>query len=193
MRRRKAVVLVLASALVLVAGAGSAETLGQTPTTSNEATQQPCEEPGSFDVAAAKGQQAPSEDVQDRAVPRTKVPGGAAPQTKGVVVEGNRLRALPGFVLESGPNNQVAVRRAGGLGATTFQCSCSGNGTCTSHVGPDTALCYKDTGDTCNSACQFITTTKGFGGGGYIGRDAGPETTPPKTRRPKAPPTGEVK
>lgn len=71
--------MVCASALVSVVGLASAETLDKTSRTSNEAAQQSCAEQGSFMVAAAEGEQAPSGEVQERAVPRPPMPGAAMP------------------------------------------------------------------------------------------------------------------
>ena len=151
MRRVNSVVVVFASALVLVAGLGSAETLNLTSMTSNEAAQQPCEEQGSFVVAE---------------VPRTGVPGGAVAPTQGRVVQGSRVQALPGFVLQPAPNNSVSIKpTGGGLGVTNITCHCSiGNGTCTVVTHPTISTCDKGTGDTCSGSCAFVTISTGLRG-----------------------------
>jgi hypothetical protein len=115
----------------------------------------------------------PSGNVQERTVPRMGPgrPGGSAPQkAEGVVMKGNRLEALPGYVLQKGPNNQVMARRAGGgpgggLGATTLACGCdTQDGTCTLLVQGGIATCDNTSGATCKGSCQFTTIITGIGG-----------------------------
>jgi hypothetical protein len=90
-------------------------------------------------------------------------PRDPAPQSReGVVIQGNQLRAQPGYILQAGPNNQVTARKAGGgpggLGASA-SCGCdAGQGTCTLTVTGGTATCWKDSGNTCNGYCNFTTT-----------------------------------
>ena len=44
-------------------------------------------------------------EVQERAVP---------PNIEGAIMQGNQLKAAPGYVLEKGANNQLTVRRKAG-------------------------------------------------------------------------------
>ena len=103
------------------------------------------------------------------AVPRKSAPVTKAPQLEGAVIEGNRIRALPGYVLEPGPNNQLMVRkRAGGSSGPGAipGCGCVGGtgGTCTvSTDGKDSGSCYKRSGDTCTGECKFTVSTPGGG------------------------------
>lgn len=121
----------------------------------------------------------PDQGVQDRAVPRMKIPNEQFEQMQppprirqGFVRQGNNIVAQPGYVLEPGPNNQVTVRMANGDGSAgggqgaTHQCSCVHNDvavkfeTCTTTVIGTKATCQKGTGD-CQDTCQWISTTTG--------------------------------
>jgi hypothetical protein len=87
MRRINSVGVVLASALFLVAGFGSAAPLEQVSPPSNEvAVQQPGAEPGASVVAAAEGEQAPSGGVEERGGPKIR---------EGLGVPGPPRKALP--------------------------------------------------------------------------------------------------
>ena len=157
MRRINAVVIGFASVFVMVAGSGRAD-MG---------AQQACADQSSFVVAAAEKEQAPSGEVQERAVPRTGAPGSLAPKMEGLIMEGNQVKAMPGYVLEKGPNNQVTARRAGGgsggLGITTVMCVCKSielGGTCTTDVIGGEAKCYKGSGN-CSGTCAWRIITTG--------------------------------
>ena len=139
-----------------------------------------CSDESMVQVAAADGGTSspgetapPSGDVQERAVPRTGpgIPGKPPTQQKGgTVLKGKRVEALPGYVLQQGPNNQVTARRAGGgpgggLGATTMSCGCdTQDGTCTLMVQGGVATCDNTSGATCKGTCQFTTIITGAGG-----------------------------
>ena len=105
-------------------------------------------------------------EIQERKVPRMKRSGkatGVAPKTKGVMVQGNRLNAMPGYVLEKGQNNQVSAKRArGGGSAGTATCGCEGGtGECEISAQEGTAICSRSPGTPCNGTCAWdlgITT-----------------------------------
>jgi hypothetical protein len=78
MRQANFAVVVVTSALLSIAGLASAEMVNQASMTSTEAAPQMCADQSSFVVAAAEKEQAPVEkeqapsgDVQERAIPRT--------------------------------------------------------------------------------------------------------------------------
>ena len=157
MRRINSAVIGFASVFVMVAGSSRAE-MG---------VQQACADQSSFVVAAAEKEQAPSGGVEERAVPRTAPEGpgkSVPPKLEGAVIQGKQLKALPGFVLQKGPKNQVMARRgAGGLFATNVTCECMGEGTCRLIVTSGAAFCDKGTEGTCNGGCEFVTTTTAHG------------------------------
>ena len=157
MRRINAAVIGFASVFVMVAGSGRAE-MG---------AQQACADQSSFVVAAAEKEQAPSGGVEERAVPRTGPGKSVPPKLEGTVIQGKELKALPGFVLQKGPKNQVMARRAGGgpggLFATNVTCECMGEGTCRLIVTSSSAFCEKGAEGTCNGGCEFVTTTTAHG------------------------------
>jgi hypothetical protein len=129
----------------------------------------------------------PDQEIQDRAVPRMGIPNAQfeqvqplqpvqpPPRTRqGFVLEGNKIVAQPGYVLEPGPNNQVTARIAGGSGGgqgATHSCQCVHNNivvgfeTCTTTVIGTSATCEKGTG-TCQSNCMWTSSSTGFSRGG---------------------------
>jgi hypothetical protein len=83
---------------------------------------------------------------------------------EGAVVEGNQIKALPGYTLEPGPKNQVMIRKSGsgpgGQGHTFPGCGCKGgDGTCTveTNSGGTGGSCGKRADDTCTGTCTFNT------------------------------------
>jgi hypothetical protein len=162
-----------AACLVLATASASADQFEPQPMTSVTNLQGSCVESSQLLMAAAEPEPPSSGEMQERAVPRMAPgrPGAApAPKTEGVVIQGKRLQALPGYVLQQGPNNQVTARRAGGgpgggLGATTLACGCdSQDGTCTLLVQGGIATCDNTSGATCKGTCQFTTIITGLGG-----------------------------
>jgi len=89
----------------------------------------------------------PSE-IQSRGVP-------SAPQ--GVIIQGNQLKAAPGYVLEKGPNKQMTARpRAGGGRSLTLDCGCQGGtGNCGLDVSGDVAICHRDSVQPCSGTCGW--------------------------------------
>jgi hypothetical protein len=96
-------------------------------------------------------------DVQERAVPR---PGpGMAPEAapltklKGGAVQGNRLQADPGYVLEPLPGNKVALKPAGGGPTIEANCMCRTKGGCSFEVVGPSAYCGKSQTKPCTTNC----------------------------------------
>ena len=108
---------------------------------------QSCREEGVFTVAQAEGEP-PSGEVQERAVPSN---------LEGVIVQGNQLRAMPGYVLERGVGNQVVARhKAGGGQDKTLNCGCrGGEGECTIGWSDDLAFCFIRENNPCRGKCEW--------------------------------------
>ncbi len=95
-------------------------------------------------------------DVQER---------GVSPKIEGVIVQGDQLRAAPGYVLEKGANNQMMARHKAGGGPTmSLNCGCvQGTGSCHptvsggfGHGGPsDVAVCAKSPNGPCSGQCGW--------------------------------------
>lgn len=106
-----------------------------------------------------------SEDVKERAVPRTGRPGVVAPKTGGLIVQGNQLKATPGYVLEKGPNNQVSARRLGVDGGITKECRCTGGtGNCGVGTSGPIAVCSISPSGPCNGSCTWEDPIPSTGG-----------------------------
>jgi hypothetical protein len=107
-------------------------------------------------------------EPQDKSAKTTSKKGTSNPKIEGVVIQGNKIKALPGYTLQPGPNNQMIVRRAGGgpLGHTFPGCGCKGgSGSCTisTDSGGTGGSCYKRSTDTCNGQCGFNANVIGGG------------------------------
>lgn len=76
---------------------------------------------------------------------------------KGIVIQGDRLKAAPGHVLEKGSSKQVLARPAGGGGLTSrAECSCSGgSGACDAAISGDTAICSRSPASPCSGSCSW--------------------------------------
>ncbi len=156
MRPNECRVIEFASVFVMVAGGGRAD-MG---------AQEACADQSSSWWRQRRRNRLQGE-VQERAVPRKGAPGSVAPKMEGLIMEGNQVKAMPGYVLEKGPNNQVTARRAGGgsggLGITTVMCVCKSielGGTCTTDVIGGEAKCYKGSGN-CSGTCAWRIITTG--------------------------------
>lgn len=75
---------------------------------------------------------------------------------KGIVIQGNQLKAMPGYVLEKGPNKQMLARPAkGGLGFGA-ECGCrDGTGMCDMAAQDDVAVCSKAPSAPCSGQCAW--------------------------------------
>ncbi len=109
-----------------------------------------------------------SGDVQERAVPRM-APGltpGTAPPTKfrGGAVQGNRLQADPGYVVEALPGNRVALKPAGGGSGIEANCVCQRKGGCNFEVVGPSAYCGKSKTNPCTMNCLLTVGGKLSGG-----------------------------
>jgi len=117
-------------------------------------------------VAAADETIAPADGgtVEERGVPRMSPGRPPLPPLKGGVLEGNRLRVLPGYALDVRPDGSAFMLRppGGGFGATG-RCSCStGGGTCSAkRDGNDGVKCVSKGCD----ACGIIVENAAIGGG----------------------------
>lgn len=110
----------------------------------------------------------PTGDVQERAVPRL-APGmtpGTAPamKLKGGAVQGNRLQADPGYVLEPLPGNRMALKPSGGGPTIEANCICRGKGGCAFEVVGPSAYCGKSPTKPCSSNCVLTVGGKLSGG-----------------------------
>lgn len=84
-------------------------------------------------------------EVQERGVP-----------SKQVIVQGNQLRAAPGYVLEKGDNNRMVARQKAGGGRMTLDCGCQGGtGSCGMEVSGDVAICHRGAVNPCSGTCGW--------------------------------------
>lgn len=121
-------------------------------------------------VAAADETKQPPEGgtVEERAVPRMSPGRPPMPALKGGLVEGNRLRALPGYALDVRPDgSSFMLRPAGGGKGPTGRCNChlggsGGGGSCSAkRDGNDGVKCVSSGCD----ACSIIIDNAAIGGG----------------------------
>lgn len=104
-------------------------------------------------------------EVQERAVPRLGGVGVMTPKTGGLIVQGNQLKAAPGYVLEKGPNNQVSARRMGVDGGITKECRCTGGtGNCGVATSGPIAVCSISPSGPCNGSCTWEDPIPSTGG-----------------------------
>lgn len=109
---------------------------------------------GGVSLAYAEDKHSPAQqppasaDVQER---------GVTPGTEGVIVQGNQLRAAPGYVLEKGSNKQMTARpRSGGGRSLTLDCGCQGGtGNCGIDSSGDVAICHRDSVQPCSGTCGW--------------------------------------
>lgn len=74
------------------------------------------------------------------------------------VLQGNQLRAAPGYKFERLANNQVRARPASGsLGERIFSCGCPATGTCSINMNSagDIMTCVKHPEIPCSLNCQW--------------------------------------
>jgi hypothetical protein len=105
-------------------------------------------------------------EVQERAVPRAGMPSPSEKQPQGMVLQGNRVQALPGYLLQQGSKNSVSARQAiGGIGVGSATCGCAGDegglgtGSCYMDLKGGSALCSSDHEHPCNGRCTWINTS----------------------------------
>lgn len=126
-----------------------------------------CEEQGLMVIAQAGSPEEPaSGDIQERAVPRLGPGAGAPPITRleGGVLEGNRLRANPGYTLQPLPGGKVMLRPNGGGNAVEASCRCPKTGGCSVSVDGGLALCIPSTTNGCKAGCLMILGAQRSGG-----------------------------
>lgn len=68
-------------------------------------------------------------------------------------MQGNRLQADPGYVLEPLPGNKVALKPKGGGPSIEANCLCRSKGGCAFEVVGPTAFCKKSTSNACTTNC----------------------------------------
>lgn len=82
---------------------------------------------------------------------------------EGLIVQGNKLKAMPGYVLKKGANNQVtARRRAGGDHPDhTLTCGCMGaTGHCSVGWSDNQAWCFSSESKPCDGKCDWFVGPK---------------------------------
>ena len=126
-----------------------------------------CEEQAVMMVAQAGSPEEPaSGDIQERAVPRLGPGAGAPPKTRfeGGEIEGNRLRANPGYTLQALPGGKVMLRPNGGGNAVEANCRCLKTGGCSVSVEGSLAQCVPSTTNGCKSSCLMVLGLQRSGG-----------------------------
>jgi hypothetical protein len=127
-----------------------------------------CEEQAEMLIAQTDQANEPtSGDIQERAVPHMSPGAGAAPSTrfKGGTLEGNRLRADPGYTLHPLPGGGgVMLRPNGGGTSVEANCRCPKTGGCSVSVDGGLALCTPSTTNGCKVGCLMILGVQRSGG-----------------------------
>jgi hypothetical protein len=96
-----------------------------------------------------------------RAAPATRK---TTVDTSGVTVQGAKVKANSGFVLEV-KQNQVSARKIGGGLGLALDCVCKyGTGNCEPSSSGDQAVCTKTAGAPCLGQCTFVPLPGGGGG-----------------------------
>lgn len=81
---------------------------------------------------------------------------------KGMVIQGNQLKAMPGYVLGKGSTKRVLARPAGGGLGFDADCGChGGTGDCDIAISGGTAICSRSPGAPCSGSCGW-TLGKGM-------------------------------
>jgi hypothetical protein len=104
-------------------------------------------------VSADEPKKEGASDVQER---------GVLPGAEGVIIQGNQLRAAPGYVLEKGGTNQVMVRKKAGTDHPdhSLTCGCQGGaGHCSVGWSGDHALCFSSENQPCQGKCEWRSGT----------------------------------
>jgi len=86
----------------------------------------------------------------------------AGPVSKAVVIQGNQLKAMPGYVLKKASNKRVLARPVGGgLGLEIgVDCVCStGSGNCGIERTDTTAICHSSADQPCSGNCAWQDTS----------------------------------
>ena len=126
-----------------------------------------CEEQAVMIVAQTGSPEEPATgDIQERAVPHLGPGAGAPPMTRleGGVLEGNRLRANPGYTLQSLPGGKVMLRPNGGGNGVEASCRCPKTGACSVSVEGGLALCIPSSTNGCKTGCLMILGVQRSGG-----------------------------
>jgi hypothetical protein len=98
-----------------------------------------------------------SGEVQERAVPRMGPGMSPSPQLEGGLFDGKRLRATPGFHLESQQGGTAMLRPNSGGAGVTLSCRCArGKGACIMTINGSEASCSPNG---CSGDCEMRLTT----------------------------------
>jgi len=112
-------------------------------------------------VSAEEQKKEGAGDVQERAVPRMGGAGVLTPKTGALIVQGNQIKAAPGYVLEKGRNNRVAARKAGGGIESAIDCKCEGGtGNCGLSHTDTIAVCSVSPSGPCSGTCKWGDAVK---------------------------------
>ncbi|MBX3235537.1 MAG: hypothetical protein KF814_05250 [Nitrospiraceae bacterium] len=126
-----------------------------------------CEENAVLVIAQAGSPEEPASGaIQERAVPRMG-PGGVTPpitRLEGGVLEGNRLRANPGYTLQPLPGGKVMLRPNSGGNGVEASCRCPKTGGCSVSVDGGLALCIPSSTNGCKVSCLMILGAQRSGG-----------------------------
>jgi len=108
----------------------------------------------------------PSQIIEGVTVPQKVAPSGRSQIIEGVTVRRNKATAQPGYILEKGPNNTVVARRIGGSPSTSvsLDCKCGSTGFCKTDSDADIAVCFKNPGVPCQTACNWANPLSSSGG-----------------------------
>lgn len=126
-----------------------------------------CEAQAAMVIAQAGSPEEPVPgEVQERAVPRMAPGAGVPPITRleGGLLEGNRLRANPGYTLQPLPGGKVMLRPNGGGNGVEASCRCSKTGGCSVSVDGGLAQCIPSTTNGCKSTCLMVLGAQRSGG-----------------------------
>lgn len=124
-----------------------------------------CQEEGVMVIAQAATPEEPaSGNIQERAVPRMGPGAGVPPITRleGGVLEGNRLRANPGYTLQPMPGGKVMLRPIGGGNSVEASCRCPKGSGCSLEVEGGLATCRA--AGTCKQQCLMVLGSAMSGG-----------------------------
>jgi hypothetical protein len=83
-----------------------------------------------------------------------------------------RVAIPPGAKAQIQGNKATIISRENISG--TYECNCTGTGTCELVQGGGTLVCGKGTNSTCDQTCELVTTTTGAAGSGGVRRPPPP-------------------
>jgi len=121
-----------------------------------------------LDTAGAQTERKPATEGTTAQQPAVQKPAVAPKKSattsraSGITMQGDKLKAAPGFVLETKTKNQVSARRIGGGLGVTMDCVCQfAHGSCDANSSDDVAVCVKSAGAPCGGKCNWVSGSKG--------------------------------